>query len=241
MDYLALFTHPIVYAPQPPAFFSPNLFSPHDCLDSALSPTLAHLVTCFEKYTVPSDFYNATTYASAQPTPSQRAAWSNITHSLLDLSTTPNPPSTCTSISLPSPLQDIYSLSSFTDTNTSSSYCVLSETHSTDGVYTKGWGLVIVPATSSALQRHLHISAPHPLFDTGTPVQAAALFAAVGSKSLVIHGRHRKAFLSPAGCVEGKDYPKTDPAHDKVNIPYPRTKALCADCVRDPGRAFLRH
>ena len=214
---LALFTH----STQTPAFFSPDLFSPQACLDSTLSPTLADLVTCFEKYTVPPDFYNATTYAAAQPTSSQRAAWSNITHSLLDLSTGPNPPNTCTSLPLPSSIQDLYTLSSYTDTKTSTPYCVLSETYSTAGVYNKGWGLVIVPATRSALQRHLHISAPHPVFDTGTPAQAAALFAAAGAKSLAIPGRHRKASLSLTSCVKGKDYPETDSTHDKVNTTCP--------------------
>ena len=216
---LALLAQPNVYATQPPAFFSPDLFGPQACLDNTLSPTLADLVTCFEIYTVPPDFYNASTYAAAQPTSSQRAAWSDITHSLLDLSATPNAPNTCASLLLPTPLQDIYSLSSFTDTNTSTPYCVLSETHSTYGVYNKGWGFVIVPATRSALQRHLHISAPQPVIGIGTLVQTAALFAAVGAKSLVIPGRYGDAFPSPTDCVRGIRH---------TTSPSPRTK--CTAC-----------
>lgn len=181
-----------------------------DCLSN---PTLEKAISCFDKYTVPKQFYDQQKYDAAQPTDLELVAWEQIIRSLLFVD------ANCTSIAVPSTLSSIYSLLLFTEQD-GLSYCVLSETTATGSSYSKGWGLVVVPATREAVQRHIHLSAPHPQYDWGTPQQAAALFRAVGAKSLLIPGRSRKAFLRPTTCItSSKDtYYTTDPAHATVLV-----------------------
>ena len=193
----------------------PDPSNPLACLDTTLSPTLTKLVACFEIYTVPGDFYTDISWAAAQPTSRERKAWFAATRALLHLSDNPAA-GTCTSLVLDSSIADKYALSTFTDSATSTAYCVLAETHATRGFYNKGWGVFIVPATRAGLRRNLHISAPHPIFDEDTPAQAAAVFAGVGGKSLYVPGRHRRARNVGSLCVPGTNNFVTDPAHDLV-------------------------
>jgi hypothetical protein len=186
---------------------------PGACLGTSL--TLKQLITCFDDYVVSPEYYDLPRYNDAQPSTEERAAWTEMIASLL---TTDN---NCSSIIVPPPLVDIYSISMFTESSGSSdSYCVLSEITSENGVYSKGWGLMVVPATRRAVSRFIHISAPHPLADMNTTQQAVALFKSTGAKSLLIAGRIRMAFLEATDCINslaGTVYYKTDPAHDKVN------------------------
>lgn len=76
---------------------------------------------------------------------------------------------------------------------------------------------MIVPARREAVSRDVHISAPHPGFDVGTPAQAAYIFKATGSKSFLMAGRTRTAFLNPSPCISTASlsgYYETDPAHN---------------------------
>ena len=205
--------------------------NPISCLDVNISPTLARLITCLTNYTVPEGFYNETTYQAAQPTDSQRSAWLDVVTNLLDLSGrgSSDPTNPCASVVTPSPLKDIYTISPFTDNGTSIPYCVLAESHSKNSSYVKGWGVFVVPAAPSGVQRYLHISAPHPWFDGDTPTQAATVFGAVGAKSLLIDGRIRTAYLAGTGCVEGGNgYYRTDPAHNKLELFYDTNRAIWA-------------
>lgn len=80
---------------------------------------------------------------------------------------------------------------------------------------------MIVPARREAVSRDVHISAPHPGFDVGTPAQAAYIFKATGSKSFLMAGRTRTAFLNPSPCISTASlsgYYETDPAHN--NVPF---------------------
>ena len=78
-----------------------------------------------------------------------------------------------------------------------------------------------VPANQAAVSRHIHISAPHPLYDPGTLKHGAAIFKNTGAKSLFISGRHRDAFFRDVpearSCI-GPKYSKTDAAHDIVRL-----------------------
>jgi hypothetical protein len=178
------------------------------CLST--STTFDSLVNCFDAFTVTTGTYDATTYANAQPTPTELTAWNTVIGSLLAVD------GNCNSVSLPSALTGIYTVSLFTESGTGGkSFCVLSESNSgTNGLYVRGWGLVAVPATRGAVSRMMHFSAPHPLADSGTPQQAAALFKRTGAKSLVITGRRRDAYQ--INSCQGSDYFKTDAAHDIV-------------------------
>ena len=103
------------------------------------------------------------------------------------------------------------------------SWCILSEanTYADSQVYRRGWGFVVTPADPvNGVIRDLHFSAPHPKSDENTPQQAAALFKMTGAKSLVVTGRHRKAYAIPSLCVIPSPpdvYYKTDAAHDNVS------------------------
>jgi hypothetical protein len=202
---------------------------PDSCLSSA--PTLERLVTCLDDYIVPPKYYDLSRYNDAQPTTEERVAWMETVASLL------NTDNNCSSITIPPTLANHYAITTFTESSGSSnSYCVLSETASQDGVYTKGWGLMIVPAARRGVSRSIHVSAPHPWADMNTTQQAGALFKSVGAKSLLIPGRLRTAFFEETDCISrgsSKEvYYKTDPVHDKVILyrllPYtsPLTSSL---------------
>ncbi|CAA7261050.1 unnamed protein product [Cyclocybe aegerita] len=188
---------------------------------STTTSTLEDLVACFERLTIPRDYYTCTTYAIAQPQTSpvnEFTGWTDAITRLL------NADGTC---ALPpnSPISSSYTVSRFTDAITRDPYCVLHETNAvvspTRGTrFEKGWGVFIVPANNVPSIRPLHFSVPHPLFDTGTPAQAAITLKRTVSKSLLIEGRHRHALSSVSAggsCFEscqGAEYDRTDGAHD---------------------------
>lgn len=177
--------------------------APATCFST--SSTLVALVSCFDTYTVPEGFYNATTYADAQPIGTQRADLKDLVQGLLSVDG-----GNCGTATIPSSLATIYAVASF------QGYCVLYETTSSGGTYSKGWGFMVVPSFKSQIARHLHFSAPHPKFDTGTVQQAAYIFSTTGSNSLLVPGRHRNAYIYPSDCIPS--YSITDPAHNIVSF-----------------------
>lgn len=194
--------------------------------------TLEDLVKCFEKYTVPRDYYTCATYDTAQPAvPTELTAWTAAITHLLDH----DAGSPCT---LPpsSPISALYGVFQFTDSVTRGRFCVLHERNAVDSPihrkrYEKGWGLFITPDQSSGSIRRLHFSAPHPVFDQRTAAQAAAIFKRTVSKSLLIEGRHRHA-LSSGACsqsCQGAKYHRTDGAHDNVRQLYAPHLHLCVN------------
>ena len=192
------------------ALATSNFFSTQTTMITCLttSRTLEDLVICLAEFTVPTGTYDATTYASAQPSTSELAAWTTVIASLLEVD------GNCSSVS-PTGLTGFYTVSLFTESVTDGrSFCILSESNSNSGYYVRGWGLVAVPATRAAVSRNIHFSAPHPINDSRTPEQAAGLFKRTGAKSLVITGRQRDAYKIASSC-QG-DYFKTDAAHDIV-------------------------
>lgn len=186
--------------------------------------TLVELIDCLDKYTVRGDTYTAGGYAAAQPTVLQRKAWKDTIQAMLWIN------DNCTDLVLPDSISPFFRISLFTDDRTSPepTYCILSETTAIAAsrpYYTKGWGLFVVPASRSLIQRDLHISAPHPLYDGRTPQQAAAVFSAgeVGGRSLLVPGRHRRALRKETGCVPSpatSTYWVTDPVHDTVCVVF---------------------
>ncbi|THU90206.1 hypothetical protein K435DRAFT_760478 [Dendrothele bispora CBS 962.96] len=190
--------------------------SPKDCLQNS---TLIDLVDCLNDFTVGPSYYNASSYAAAQPNAEQLDAWTTTITSMLDFNNVD-----CSTVSLPKSLSFIYTLTPFLDHSSQTPYCVLSETNSfPDHNYLKGWGLFVVPALQSQITRSIHLSAPHPLADIDTPQQAAAIFSLSGARSLLVSGRIRSAFDEATDCVKpvnpNTTYFKTDPAHD-VNEPF---------------------
>ncbi|KIK55961.1 hypothetical protein GYMLUDRAFT_47427 [Collybiopsis luxurians FD-317 M1] len=193
--------------------------SPKDCLNN---DTLVDLIDCLNNFTVGPDFYDTSSYAAAQPTSEQLNAWTSVVTSMLDSDTTD-----CSSILLPDSLSSLYAVTSFLDVTTNKRFCVLAEatsfTFGNQSYYTKGWGVMVVPALKRDISRTIHLSAPHPLFDIGTPQQAAAMFVLSGAHSVLISGRIRMAYEVSTDCIipasPATIYCKTDPAHD-VNEPF---------------------
>jgi len=181
--------------------------TPSDCLNT--SPNITSLARCLDTFTVPRGHYNAFTYGVAQPMGTQRQDWKTSLNSLLSID------GNCTLASVPPSLRGLYDISLFQD------FCVLYETASRLGTYTKGWGFMIVPANRRDISRSVHISVPHPKFD-GTVQQAASIFQSTGSRTLLVAGRTRDAFFSPSGCIqpttESQVYYKTDPVHNNVRV-----------------------
>ncbi|GLB44342.1 hypothetical protein LshimejAT787_1602720 [Lyophyllum shimeji] len=195
--------------------------NPTDCLEPTISTTLEQVVDCLNTFTVPEGHYDEFTYEAAQPNATERAAWPRIISSFLDVD------GNCMSIVLPDTLVDTYTISQFTEPS-GASYCVFVELHG-EKQFVRGWGTFVVPATRTGVSRHLHLSAPHPLFDGDTPQQAAALFRATGAKSLFIAGRSRLAFKTQSDCVKGSGnttYYMTDPAHNKLEPFYDAMRSI---------------
>ncbi|KAF9075539.1 hypothetical protein BDP27DRAFT_1415323 [Rhodocollybia butyracea] len=190
--------------------------SPKFCLQQC---TLNALINCLDVFTVPPDFYNESTYAAAQPRDEENAAWMSVITAMLNTNT-----ADCTDVALPSPLKNIYAVTLFTDLDTKKAFCVFSETTAlSNNTFAKGWGTMVVPASTKDISRHIHLSAPHPQADMHTPQQAGAMFTLSGAHSLLISGRFRSAYSSPTNCtlsVNSKTvFYKTDPAHD-VDEPF---------------------
>ena len=182
-----------------------STFIPSLCLSS--SSTLGELVTCFEYFTVPPNHYNTTTYLAAQPTSQERDDWRILITTFLDFLSAY---AYCTSAIIPDSLKQFYAIERFHDT------CVLYEASVEGGVYTKGWGFMIVPLGRTLVSRTVHFSAPHPVHEPGTVQQAAFLFQSTGSQSLFVAGRHRDAFSDFTKCNGPQKYNETDPTHNDV-------------------------
>jgi len=180
--------------------------SPSACL--LTSQTIQGLSTCLDTFTAPHNSYTSKTYELAQPTADQRMDWKVAVKSLLEVD------GNCSDTLLPLSLRDLYAVAPFQD------FCVLYETSTQKGSYVKGWGFMVVPASRVAVSRSVHISAPHPGYDLGTVEQAAYVFENTGSKSLLVPGRTRTAFLQSSNCIvpasAKQDYYLTDPAHNNV-------------------------
>jgi len=112
------------------------------------------------------------------------------------------------------------------------SFCVLYERTVTPCInrYEKGWGFMIVPSSREETSRMIHLSAPHPFYDVGTPVQATHLFKGTGAKSLLVPGRMRPAYSVPSTCVLSQSsksvYYMTDPAHNDLEPFFDANRAI---------------
>ncbi|RUP44760.1 hypothetical protein BC936DRAFT_149040 [Jimgerdemannia flammicorona] len=97
---------------------------------------------------------------------------------------------------------------------------------STRKEYEKGWGVFVVPKTARQVSRFIHLSAPHPKWDLGTPQQAAYLFANSGAKSLLVDGRHRWAISTQSACISAGNHSLTDPTHDNNEVFHSASQAI---------------
>ena len=113
---------------------------------------------------------------------------------------------------LPASLEANYQISTFTDSLSTKSYCLLMEVLDADfdGVVDKGWGTFIV--NNEATRRNLNQSAPHPIFDSTTENQAINIFQDTDSRSYLMCGAHRHTNGLTGGTCES-NYGEADCAH----------------------------
>ncbi|KAH7103011.1 hypothetical protein BKA62DRAFT_82137 [Auriculariales sp. MPI-PUGE-AT-0066] len=214
----------------------PEPAPPTSCL--AKSGTFEQLVQCLNSYTVPAKTYDADTYAEAQPTDPQLAAWTSAVQTLMTVGTSNTCTAAIATIDENNALYGIYTFADFTDSENNAAYCVLIESTGTEAdKYSKGWGFLAVP--TFAVPSRLHLSAPHPIFDEDTPEQAGALFKSAGARSLLIAGRHRQSYHVPTSCIQPLNnrtiYFKTDPAHDIEQPFFAASIALFEAQTAAPG------
>ncbi|KAK1225207.1 hypothetical protein PQX77_011887 [Marasmius sp. AFHP31] len=213
LDLYRIFVSSLILNPL--AFFRSPSVSPEvdaideiGCIQNDKITTIEDLISCFDSYTVTHAFYNEDTYAVAQPTSAEEAAWKSLVSSLLYVN------GNCTDIIVPDVLDGVYGVSPFHSAG--EEFCVLHErkADSENSVYVRGWGIMVVP--NRPTRPGVHLAAPHPQYDLLTPQQAAALFEGIGAKSLLISGRIRTALLNATTCITGSGtvYYATDPAHN---------------------------
>ena len=184
--------------------------TPLGCLNPP-TRTLEDVIGCLDAFTIPEGTYPCSGSGPRQPNTLELDAWNTMVGSLLNVD------GNCASLTLPAAIAPFYTVNPYTEPGrTGRSFCIVRETTTagTPPRYARGWGLVVVPARQADVFRCVHFSAPHPISDSGTPQQAAALFKRTRAKSLLITGRHRKASLCPS--CQGSSYYKTDAAHDIV-------------------------
>jgi hypothetical protein len=126
---------------------------------------------------------------------------------------------------LPDSLAANYQISTFSDSGTGKSYCLLMEVLDADGdgFVDKGWGTFIV--NSNATRPMLNHSAPHPRFDSTTENQAINIFQDTDSGSYLMCGAHRHANGTTGGSCEA-GYGEADCAHQNNTMFHAAVVAL---------------
>jgi hypothetical protein len=94
------------------------------------------------------------------------------------------------------------------------------------------WGTYAAPVTTPSPARSLVVEAPHPIFDTNTEIQSAAVFLASGAQMLFIAGAHRCTDTDASACSGTTDacgatapYRISDAAHT-AELPFFAVHAL---------------
>jgi len=223
--------------------FIPALATRIPCRYDPSIQTLEALVKCFEQYTIPEGYYTSENakHCSAQPVDGQLWAWKVLVAELwgVDLAKA-NRYDACKEMQYRSPsLVNIYESWIFKEDW--KEFCVLSEMHTdpTDpNVYSRGWGLLVVPLAQKWTTHVLHLSVPRPL--PGMAEYAATAFKSSIGRSLLINGRHPRAIRHSSSCVQPTDrcqvFHKTDAVYDKVSVYLP-SNILETDCKL--GRTIL--
>ncbi|TEB23879.1 hypothetical protein FA13DRAFT_1739678 [Coprinellus micaceus] len=183
--------------------------TPASCVSN--SRDLVSLAKCLDTFTILPKYYDEPSYHDAQPTDSEREAWTTAVASLLSVD------GNCTSLAVPPELEGTYVIRRFVPPGLPTSYCILVENSADCNGMPRGWGHLVVPEKREQVSRFLHVSAPHPKYDLGTIEQATVLFELSGAKSLLFAGRTRGAFMQSSTCVQASNpYWKTDPAHNNL-------------------------
>ncbi len=187
----------------PAAAISPAPAGSVACLNT--SSTLEDLVDCIYDY-MPHRYSVDGRDGFDVPTTVEMNQWREVVAQMMD--------GECDTISLGEyGWGSDFTVTTFTDTQNSNSYCVFMETSydtytSTDRV-THGWGTFIYHPT---YLQELNISAPHAKYETGTAIEAIGVFKNTRSRTFLMTGDHRYASDVDSSCQSS--YKRSDAAHN---------------------------
>ena len=130
----------------------------------------------------------------------------------------------CDTIPLPSTLGGIFSIRSFTDRDTSKTYCVLMEVKDADGdtKADRGLGAIIV---NNAPKRELNIAIAHPIDDWKTEEQGIGVFKGTDSRTFFLAGARRYVGI-PSACEPDDAHSSSDAAHNTAMMFFAATQEL---------------
>lgn len=175
--------------------------APAATLSCSSATTLDSLATCIR-----SQMPDSESNGFVAPTAAEQAGWRAVVKQMLQGS--------C-NFPLPASIAAAARMRTFTDTNSSKSYCLLMEVvdANNNGVVDRGWGTFLV--NSNAVLEMSH-QAPHPIADSTTENQAIGVFGGTDSRSYLMAGSHRLANSGASSCQ--KSYGPADAAHNIANM-----------------------
>ena len=185
------------------AGFGMSSSNPLSCTDAK---TLEELVVCIVSHFGP----------FVPPSATERSDFRTLARALFN--------GNCETIPLPSTLSGIFSIRSFTDRDTSKTYCVLMEVKDADGdtKADRGWGSIFV---NNASKRELNIAIAHPMDDWKTENQGIGVFKATDSRTFFLAGA-RRYIGTPSACQPDNAHSSSDAAHNTATMFFAATQEL---------------
>ena len=188
------------------------------------SSTLESLVTCVRDQ-MPQSGSNG--YVA--PTPALQGDWRSVVRQMLQGS--------C-DFALPSSLDEVVQVRTFTDTSNGRNYCLLMEVRdrNRNNFVDNGFGTFIV---FNGAVRELSHQAVHPVADSTTEIQAVTVFKNTDSRSDLMAGAHRDANAAPSTCRTS--FPESDASHNTNTMVQATNEALLAHYGAAPWFAIQWH
>lgn len=188
------------------------------------SATLESLVTCVRDQ-MPQSGSNG----YVVPTPGQREDWRTVVRQMLKGS--------C-DFALPSSLDEVVQVRTFTDSGNSRNYCLLMEVgdRNRNNVVDNGFGTFIV---FNGAVRELSHQAVHPIADSTTEIQAVTVFKNTDSRSYLMAGAHRDANAARSTCRTS--FPESDASHNINTMVQVTAEELLAHYGDAPWFAIQWH
>ena len=180
------------------------------CLDT--SDTLEELVSCIHGY-MPHRYSVDNRDGFDVPDENEMDEWRQVVEQMME--------GKCDIINLSGyDWGDDFTVTTFTDTQNSNTYCVFMETkydtYTTTKVITRvthGWGTFIYNPT---YLRELNISAPHAKYELDTAAETIGIFKNTRSRTFLMTGAHRHASNVDSSC-QG-EYKRSDAAHNTAHM-----------------------
>ena len=201
------------------------------CLDFENYNTLEKLTDCICDY-MPHRYSVDNRHGFITPTLTEMTQWRQVVAQMME--------GECDAINLSGyDWGNDFTVTTFTDTQNSSPYCVFMET--TYNTYpcgarvTHGWGTFIVNPYPC---RELSIQIAHPIHDLDTATQGIGVFKGTDSRSFLMAGTHRHANFICSACqpppecqpgevvTQPEEFLEADVAHNVENLFQPTVEKL---------------